>query len=189
MICPSRRVANRDMETCLQCQNRWRLIPRHCICICCKWVDRNKDVYKFSAANNMQISQTEEILIARVHVFIEVCRVRSQQYKYSGTSSTSWEMLARFTIHWQWQWIVNLSNIPQEADNCNVVREFILLAANPSDFEETHARLRSTSLRFGKALEGLASRRDAYFVGLYILIPNSGHSQASYRRKIDGWRG
>jgi hypothetical protein len=83
------------METCLRCQERWfdMKLDGQGICARCKRVDRNNDVYKFSAANNMhpgempdlpELSQTEEMLIARVHVFIEVRRVRGQQYKYSG---------------------------------------------------------------------------------------------------------
>jgi len=67
------------------------------ICIRCRRRDKNKaedEPELFSKENLMDpgsvpehllaLTQVEEMLIARVHVFIEVRQVRGQQYKYTG---------------------------------------------------------------------------------------------------------
>jgi hypothetical protein len=67
---------------------------RDSVCARCQRADKGKeDVFLYGTANNMdpgempdlpELSQVEEMLIARVHVFIEVRQVRGQQYKYKG---------------------------------------------------------------------------------------------------------
>ena len=67
------------------------------VCDRCIRVDQRRSVdepFLYSAANQMdpgdlppdlpEVTQVEEMLIARVHIFMEVRRVRGQQYKYSG---------------------------------------------------------------------------------------------------------
>ncbi|EED12765.1 conserved hypothetical protein [Talaromyces stipitatus ATCC 10500] len=83
------------MERCIVCDEKWfnmRLTSDN-ICARCVNADRNQDTPLYGVANNLnpgdmpdlpELSQTEEMLIARVHVFVEVRRVRGQQYKYSG---------------------------------------------------------------------------------------------------------
>ncbi|KAJ5942032.1 hypothetical protein N7516_002200 [Penicillium verrucosum] len=66
------------------------------VCSNYRKADRGQDqaVGLFSALNNMQpdemppmlpeLTQMEEILISRVHVFLEVRLIRGQQYRYQG---------------------------------------------------------------------------------------------------------
>ncbi|EED13560.1 hypothetical protein TSTA_098170 [Talaromyces stipitatus ATCC 10500] len=83
------------LEYCQRCRERWFNLRLNSQGICgrCVRADKNKDVHLFGAGNNMypgnmpdlpELSQTEEMLIARVHVSVQVRRVRGQQYKYSG---------------------------------------------------------------------------------------------------------
>lgn len=66
-------------------------------CARCRNKDNNKLVHEpdfWTAENDLDpgefpdnlpsLTQVEEMLIARVHVHVEVCQVRGQQYKYTG---------------------------------------------------------------------------------------------------------
>jgi len=68
-----------------------------CICKSCIAKDKNKkedEPWFFSAENHLdfnlipaflpQLTIVEEMLIAPVHVFVNVMQVRGQQYKYRG---------------------------------------------------------------------------------------------------------
>ncbi|OXV12228.1 hypothetical protein Egran_00009 [Elaphomyces granulatus] len=83
------------LEMCQRCKEKWfnMGLDHEGICGRCKRVDKNQGTHLYGAAKNMQpgdmpdlpdLSQTEEMVISRVHVSVEVCRVRGQQYKYSG---------------------------------------------------------------------------------------------------------
>lgn len=64
------------------------------VCARCIRADKGDPVHQFGAENLLQLhevpvhlpelTQIEEMLIARVHVFVEVRRVRGQQYQYKG---------------------------------------------------------------------------------------------------------
>jgi len=85
-------------EECSVCNERWfNMGISNGICIRCRRRDKNKaedEPELFSKENLMDpgsipehlpaLTQVEEMLIARVHVFIEVRQVRGQQYKYTG---------------------------------------------------------------------------------------------------------
>jgi hypothetical protein len=92
-------LANDKLDTCKRCQERWFNMSVDCSGVCrrCVYHDRSKgaeDPFYFSAENNLdpgptptglpQLTQLEEMLIARVHVYVEVRQVRGVQYKYSG---------------------------------------------------------------------------------------------------------
>ena len=85
------------METCSRCRQRWfNMDLPDGVCSNCRKADRGQGqaVWLFSALNNMQpdemppmlpeLTQVEEILILRVHVFLEVRLIRGQQYRYQG---------------------------------------------------------------------------------------------------------
>ncbi|KAJ5171639.1 hypothetical protein N7492_004232 [Penicillium capsulatum] len=83
------------METCQRCRERWFQmgLNRDGVCRRCVRVDRNMQVFLYSHENRMQpsavddlpaLTQVEEMLISRVHVFQEVRLVRGQQYRYRG---------------------------------------------------------------------------------------------------------
>jgi hypothetical protein len=95
------RVGNEVMETCSRCDERWFNLKLNVdnVCSYCIKVDRDIDPHDpqlFTASNRMdpglvlgeailpKLSQVEELLIARVHCFVEVRQVRGQQYKYRG---------------------------------------------------------------------------------------------------------
>ncbi|EED11567.1 hypothetical protein TSTA_008630 [Talaromyces stipitatus ATCC 10500] len=77
------------MEWCVVCDEKWfniRLTSDN-TCARCLRADKDQDIPLYGVANNMhpgempdlpELSQTEEMLIARVHVFVEVRRVRGQ---------------------------------------------------------------------------------------------------------------
>lgn len=87
------------METCSRYQRRWfGLGLTGGICANCRSVDKHPkrapdEPYLFSAENNMhfgdvpphlpKLTQIEEQLIARIHIFIDVRLIRGQQYRYS----------------------------------------------------------------------------------------------------------
>ena len=88
------------MEQCSQCNEHWfdmRLFEG--ICKECRKYDKDRQPdhpLSFSTENHLDpgpayafnglpdLSQTEAILIAPVHVFVEIRRVRGQQYRYTG---------------------------------------------------------------------------------------------------------
>jgi hypothetical protein len=95
------RMDKEEMETCSRCNERWfkmRLNGDN-VCKDCIKVDRDVDPdepFMFTYANLLdpgpvpgeailpKLSQVEEMLISRVHCFVEVRQVRGQQYKYRG---------------------------------------------------------------------------------------------------------
>jgi hypothetical protein len=87
------------MGTCGRCRERWfdMGLDDNDICARCRRVDKtcsDSDPGLYSAENYMnpghlltslpQLTSVEEMLIARVHVFIDIRQVRGQQFKYKG---------------------------------------------------------------------------------------------------------
>ncbi|KID81125.1 ATP-dependent DNA helicase PIF1 [Metarhizium guizhouense ARSEF 977] len=84
------------METCLRCKERWFAIDlKHNTCHACFLRDkRNQIPYLMSVENEMdpgdipahlpQLTQVEEMIIARCHVQMMVHRYRGHQYHYTG---------------------------------------------------------------------------------------------------------
>jgi hypothetical protein len=91
-------LENDGMEHCARCQETWfDMGLKDGICKRCIAKDKNKkedEPWFFSAENQLdfglipaflpQLTIAEEMLIARVHVFVNVMQVRGQQYKYRG---------------------------------------------------------------------------------------------------------
>ncbi|KAF6517461.1 hypothetical protein HZS61_003022 [Fusarium oxysporum f. sp. conglutinans] len=91
-------LENDRMEHCARCQETWfDMGLKGGICKRCIARDKNKkedEPWFFSAENQLdfglipaflpQLTIVEEMLIARVHVFVNVMQVRGQQYKYRG---------------------------------------------------------------------------------------------------------
>ena len=90
---------NDQMEYCSRCQESWfqMKIDTDSICGRCYRKDAKRlpgEPYFFSADNQLdfgpvparlpQLTPTEEALIARVHVHVNIMLVRGQQYKYRG---------------------------------------------------------------------------------------------------------
>jgi len=88
-----------DMTTCHRCNERWfDMNLQYNICQQCRKDDldsrRKNGPFMWTAGNDMDpgvvdpalpvLTQTEEMLIARVHVYVEVRQVRGQQYRYTG---------------------------------------------------------------------------------------------------------
>jgi hypothetical protein len=84
---------------CLRCNEAWfkQDLNNDFVCSRCIYVDQKKkedEPYLFSDANHMdpvvipedlpELTQIEEMLVARVHPFVEIRQVRGHQYKYSG---------------------------------------------------------------------------------------------------------
>ena len=84
------------METCLRCKERWFAMDlKGDVCHACLLRDRgNRIPFLMSADNEMdpgelpaylpELTQVEEMTIARSHVQMMVCRYRGHQYHYSG---------------------------------------------------------------------------------------------------------
>jgi hypothetical protein len=84
------------METCLRCKERWFAMDlKDGTCHACFLRDkRNQSPYLMSAENEMdpgdipaylpELTQVEEMIIARSHVQMMVHRYRGHQYHYSG---------------------------------------------------------------------------------------------------------
>ena len=88
-------LSQHRMETCSHCRERWlNMKIEDDVCARCRKVDKDQEVWLFGSANAMQpdimpstlpaLTQVEEMLISRVHVFIEVRQIRGQQYRYRG---------------------------------------------------------------------------------------------------------
>ncbi|KAK7592094.1 hypothetical protein V3481_006721 [Fusarium oxysporum f. sp. vasinfectum] len=91
-------LENDRMEHCARCQETWfDMGLKDGVCKRCMAKDKNKkedEPLFFSAENQLdfgsvpaflpQLTRIEEMLIARVHVFVNVMQVRGQQYKYRG---------------------------------------------------------------------------------------------------------
>ncbi|EED14419.1 hypothetical protein TSTA_106280 [Talaromyces stipitatus ATCC 10500] len=78
-------------EECGRCQEQWfKMKLRDGVCDRCRRVDRGQMIFLYSPGNNMdpgdvpaflpELTQTEEMLIARVHVHMEIRQIRGQQY-------------------------------------------------------------------------------------------------------------
>ncbi|KAF5139524.1 hypothetical protein E5D57_003320 [Metarhizium anisopliae] len=93
------RLDNDQMQFCGRCQERWfqMKIDSDGICArCCRKDDKRgpEEPYFFSVDNQLdfgsvptqlpQLTPTEESLIGRVHVHVNIMLVRGQQYKYRG---------------------------------------------------------------------------------------------------------
>ena len=88
------------MEVCDRCKERWfDMVLREGVCKRCRTARDKRLVgdgepFLMSAENEMDpgdvpsglpsLTQVEEMLIARVHVFLEVRQIRGQQYRYKG---------------------------------------------------------------------------------------------------------
>jgi hypothetical protein len=84
------------METCIRCKERWFLMDlKNEICHTCFLRDKgNKTPFLMSADNEMdpgeipahlpELTQVEEMIIARSHVQMMLHRYRGHQYFYSG---------------------------------------------------------------------------------------------------------
>ncbi|EXU94892.1 PIF1-like helicase [Metarhizium robertsii] len=93
------KLDNDQMQFCGRCQERWfqMKIDSDGLCARCCWKDDKRgpgEPYFFSVDNQLdfgsvpnqlpQLTPTEESLIARVHVHVNIMLVRGQQYKYRG---------------------------------------------------------------------------------------------------------
>ncbi|KAH7082828.1 hypothetical protein BKA63DRAFT_486263 [Paraphoma chrysanthemicola] len=95
------RMDKETMEDCTRCSERWFKMELNGDGVCSACIKADKDIdpgqlYMFTADNLMDpgpmpgtlmlpmLSQVEELLIARVHCFVEVRQIRGQQYKYRG---------------------------------------------------------------------------------------------------------
>ncbi|KAG7002669.1 ATP-dependent DNA helicase PIF1 [Fusarium oxysporum f. sp. conglutinans] len=93
------KLDNDQMQFCSRCQECWFQMKIDCdgICARCYRKDEKRrpdEPYFFSADNQLdfgpvparlpQLTPTEESLIARVHVHVNIMLVRGQQYKYRG---------------------------------------------------------------------------------------------------------
>ncbi len=93
------KLDNDQMQFCGRCQESWfqMKIDSDGICARCYRKDEKRrpdEPYFFSADNQLdfgpvptrlpQLTPTEESLIARVHVHVNIMLVRGQQYKYRG---------------------------------------------------------------------------------------------------------
>ncbi|OJD25595.1 hypothetical protein ACJ73_03032 [Blastomyces percursus] len=94
-----KKIGDIKMEECDRCHANWfNMNLQHGVCGTCRHADnpkrRQDGPYLYSAANRLhpgdvppelpQLSQTEEMLIARIHICVQVCQVRGHQYKYRG---------------------------------------------------------------------------------------------------------
>ncbi|EED11952.1 hypothetical protein TSTA_000300 [Talaromyces stipitatus ATCC 10500] len=82
-------------EECGRCQEKWfKMKLRDGVWDRCRCVDRDQMIFLYSPGNNMdpsdvptflpELTQTEEMLIARVHVHMQIRQIRGQQYRYQG---------------------------------------------------------------------------------------------------------
>lgn len=90
------------LETCDRCNECWfdMGIGQEGVCARCLWADEDQETFLYGIENRMdpgclpdlpELTQVEEMLIARVHVLIEVRQVRGQQYKYKGHVRMSYQ--------------------------------------------------------------------------------------------------
>lgn len=90
-------LRSENMEFCRRCRERWfSMNLKEGVCTRCETIDRKRttnEPYMFSWTNKLdsgdmpnlpELTQVEEMLIARVHVFVELRQVRGQQYKYKS---------------------------------------------------------------------------------------------------------
>ena len=93
-----RELAKDRLDQCARCKEKWFDMRLQAgVCHRCRGRDKGKTEelpFLISTANFTdpgsipddlpKLTQVEEMLIARVHVFVEIRQVRGQQYKYSG---------------------------------------------------------------------------------------------------------
>jgi hypothetical protein len=89
-------MAEIKMETCIRCKETWFLMDlKDNVCHACVRRDKgNKTPFRMSRENDMdpgelpahlpELTQVEEMIIARCHVQMMVYRYRGHQYHYSG---------------------------------------------------------------------------------------------------------
>ncbi|KAF2728757.1 hypothetical protein EJ04DRAFT_405841, partial [Polyplosphaeria fusca] len=94
-----KRMRNEKLETCSRCQEQWFHMGLNIngVCTGCIKVDKDREPdepFLYSKENVAdplpmpldlpELSQIEEMLIARVHCFVEVRQIRGVQFKYCG---------------------------------------------------------------------------------------------------------
>jgi hypothetical protein len=96
------RMEKEHIEQCTRCDKKWYnlALNRDHVCYVCIKADKDLDTdmpFQFSADNEMDLgpvstqltgeyalTQVEEMLIARVHCFVEVHQARGLQFRYRG---------------------------------------------------------------------------------------------------------
>ncbi|KID81448.1 ATP-dependent DNA helicase PIF1 [Metarhizium guizhouense ARSEF 977] len=108
------------METCARCKERWFAMDlKDGVCHACFLRDKgNKTPFLMSAENEMdpgelpthlpELTQVEEMIIARCHIQMVVYRYRGHQYHYSGHCVSFMQNIAK-TVN-------TLPNLPSELD-------------------------------------------------------------------------
>ncbi|KIE03504.1 ATP-dependent DNA helicase PIF1, partial [Metarhizium majus ARSEF 297] len=108
------------METCTRCKERWFAMDlKDGVCHACFLRDKgNKTPFLMSAENEMdpgelpahlpELTQVEEMIIARCHIQMVVYRYRGHQYHYSGHCVSFMQNIAK-TVN-------TLPNLPSELD-------------------------------------------------------------------------
>lgn len=136
-----RRMLNSiEMEFCTRCKERWfemQLVDG--ICRACRCLRDKKmaygDPFLMGWHNQMDpglvptelacLTTLEEMIIARVHLHLQVWRVRGLQYHYTGHCVSFWQNSADF-----------ISILPTLPENINL----LLLRPSSKDAEERHSR-------------------------------------------------
>ncbi|KID81516.1 ATP-dependent DNA helicase PIF1 [Metarhizium guizhouense ARSEF 977] len=103
-------LSKQEMETCARCQERWfQMGLLHGVCRACLKRDRNLQAgepFLFSRENNMDpgivpdclrdLTQMEEMVIAKAHCHMIMKRVRGHQYHYTGHAVCFWQSNVTF---------------------------------------------------------------------------------------------
>jgi hypothetical protein len=102
-----------EMTECIRCFERWfnQHLNDESVCCRCIYVDKKKksdEPFFYSDENHPDpgmvpsslepLTQFEEMLIARVHPFVEIRPIRGHQYKYSGHIVNFMSALPRCTM-------------------------------------------------------------------------------------------
>jgi len=90
-----RAVGKLVQETCIRCNEKW--FEMHLIdgvCQTCRQIDKKGGIHLYTPENKADVglvpghlpklTEIEEMLIARVHVHVQVWQVKGQQYKYKS---------------------------------------------------------------------------------------------------------
>jgi hypothetical protein len=116
----NRKMANIKMETCIRCKETWFLMElKDNVCHDCTRRDKgNKTPFLMSGENSMdpgelpaylpELTQVEEMIIARCHIQMMVYRYRGHQYHYSGHCVSFTQNIAKT--------VDILPNLPSELD-------------------------------------------------------------------------
>lgn len=98
-------LSKQEMETCVRCKERWfQMGLLHGVCSACLKRDRyvqQGEPFLFSQGNNMDpgvvpdclkdLTQMEEMVIAKAHCHMIMKRVRGHQYHYTGHAVCFWQ--------------------------------------------------------------------------------------------------